>query len=83
MAVVDDAGVTVLVTHSRKQVCKLNSGGVKLLSFSSKGSFITTWKQPSRDESGATEKNLKVFPSRAGGVAIPLSFIQFACMMSQ
>lgn len=55
------AGVTVCDASTSKTVMTLGLVSVYELAFSPKGSFLSTWERPSKDENGDATKNLKVW----------------------
>lgn len=55
------AGVTVCDASNSNTVMTLGLANVYELAFSPKGSFLSTWERPSKDEAGDATKNLKVW----------------------
>ena len=67
------AGVTICDASTSKTVLTLGLVNVYELAFSPKGSFVSTWERPSKDEAGDATKNLKVWrvEQAAGDATLP------------
>ncbi|GAB4814302.1 hypothetical protein N2152v2_001348 [Parachlorella kessleri] len=72
MAVRDDDGVSILSTSSRQELVRLSVAGVTAVAFSRKGTYLTTWHRPSKQEGGGTDKNLKVWQLSNGAEVLSL-----------
>ncbi|KAI9678409.1 MAG: hypothetical protein M1829_002007 [Trizodia sp. TS-e1964] len=53
--------VTVVETSAGNTICNIPTDNVYELCFSPRGSYLTTWQRPSKDQEGNATKNLKVW----------------------